>query len=95
MQPISPYVVKLLREDKLVYSGEGSTTFAMSDGKFCIVGWAYDRTNDYGIIGNPKYCERCDNLSMEMYDNHDGRQASKRLLKSILKFTEHFKSTHK
>ena len=97
LHPISSYVANLLRDDELTSTPTNSNRpfFAMFDSQYCIVGWAHDRTMHYAMNKSSKYCETCKRLSIEMYDNHDGRQSSKRLLKSILKFTEHFKASHK
>jgi hypothetical protein len=100
LYPISSYVANLLRDDELATppstsSKFGKPYFSMMDCQYCIAGWAHDRTKYYATVGNRKYCETCHDLSIEMYYNYDGRQASKRLLKSILKFTEHFKASHK
>jgi hypothetical protein len=96
LYPISSYVANLLRDDELATTRINSRPyFDMADCQYCIAGWAHDRIKYYAIVGSRKYCEPCHDLSIEMYDNYDGRQASKRLLKSILKFTEHFKASHK
>ena len=97
LEPISSYVSNLLRNDELTSTPRNSNKpfFAMFDSQYCIAGWAHNRTNDYSRVKSSKYCGTCHGLSIEMYDNYDAGQASKRLLKSILRFTEHFKASHK
>lgn len=97
LHSITPYVASLLRDDELVTTPVDSYKpfFTMIDCRYCIAGWAHDKTNDYSLKNNSKYCEKCSDLAFEMYHNWDGRKAHKRLLKSILKFTGHFKEKHK